>query len=412
VADRQVQYLLVGGGLASANCARWLRESGADGTILLVGREPDPPYNRPPCSKGYMQGNESRQDAYFRPDEWWEEQSIELQTRTSVLRLDPGQREARLSNRDSVAFEQALVATGANVRVLHVDGSRLDGLHYLRTLGNVDSILADAEQAERVVLVGGSYIGTEVAASLTLRGKRCSIVMQESVTLETGFGRTAGGFFQGVLEEHGVEVHGDDALARFEGSNGQVEKVVTERGLELEAQLVVIGAGVHPEVTLARSAGLELGEGGGIRCSAQLETSIPGIYAAGDVCEYESPVHGRPVRIEHWDVAFNHGKTAALNMLGRGQPHDVIPYFFSDLADWSAMEYVGPAYGWDEEIVRGSIDEGEFSVWYLQDGLVAAALSVGRSEDLEHARRLIADRTDVSQRRAELGDVESDLASL
>ena len=412
MADRQVRYLLVGGGLASANCARWLRESGADGDILLVGREPDPPYNRPPCSKEYMQGKEAREDAYFRPNQWWEEQSIELLTRTSVLGLDPGQRQARLSNRQTVEFEQALVATGANVRVLHVDGSQLEGLHYLRTLRNVESILADAEQAERVVLVGGSYIGTEVAASLTLRGKRCSILMQESVTLETAFGRTAGGFFQGVLEEHGIEVHGDDALARFEGSNGRVEKVVTQEGRELEAELVVIGAGVHPEVTLAKSAGLELGERGGIRCSAQLETSAPGVYAAGDVCEYDSPIHRQAVRIEHWDVAFNQGKTAALNMLGQNQPHDVVPYFFSDLADWSSMEYVGPAYGWDEEVVRGSIDDGEFSLWYLQHGRVAAALSVGRSDDLEHARRLITERTDVSQRTAELADVDSDLGAL
>lgn len=412
MADRQVDYLLIGGGLASANCARWLRESGADGSILLVGREPDPPYNRPPCSKEYMQGREAREAAYFRPDEWWEEQSIELMTRTSVLRLDAREREARLSNRQSVSFEQALVATGANVRVLHVDGGELEGLHYLRTLRNVDSILADAEDAERVVLVGGSYIGTEVAASLTLRGKRCSILMQESVTLEAGFGRTAGGFFQGVLEEHGIEVHGDDALARFEGSDGRVTKVVTEQGRELDAQLVVVGAGVHPDVTLARSAGLELGERGGIRCSSGLETSVPGIYAAGDVCEYDSPIHDRPVRIEHWDVAFNHGRTAALNMLGGGQPHDVVPYFFSDLADWSSMEYVGPAYAWDEEIVRGSIDEGEFSLWYLDQGRVAGALSVGRSDDLEHARRLITERTDVSQRKTQLGDVDSDLGGL
>jgi len=236
--------------------------------------------------------------------------------------------------------------------------------------------------------------------------------MQESVTLESGFGGTAGRFFQGVLEEHGIEVHGADALARFEGSDGRVTKVVTEKGKELEAELVVIGAGVHPEVTLAKSAGLELGERGGIRCSAQLETSANGIYAAGDVCEYDSPIHRRPVRIEHWDVAFNHGKTAALNMLGKGQPHDVLPYFFSDLADWSSMEYVGPAYGWDEEVVRGSTEEGDFSIWYLQDGRVAAALSVGRSEDLEHARRLITERTDVSQRKAALGDVHSELGEL
>jgi 3-phenylpropionate/trans-cinnamate dioxygenase ferredoxin reductase component len=412
VADRRVDHLLIGGGLAAGNCARWLREEGAEGSILLVGREPDPPYNRPPCSKEFLQGKESREETYFRPNEWWEEQSIELLTRTSVMELDLGARVARLSNREEVEFDKALVATGANVRILHVDGGELEGLHYLRTLGNSEAIWRDADAGERVVIIGGSYIGTEVAASLTLRGKQCAIVMQESVTHERGFGTQAGRYFQSVLEEHGVEVHGDDELGRFEGADGRVTKVVTKGGLELEADAVVIGAGVHPDVHLAERAGLSLGERGGVRCSAQLETSAPGVWAAGDMCEWESPLHGGPVRIEHWDVAFNQGKTAALNMLGRGIDHDVIPYFFSDLADWSSMEYVGPAFGWDEEVVRGSIDDGEFSLWYLRDGRVAAALSVGRSDDLEHARRLLKDRTDVSARTSELADVNTDLSTL
>jgi 3-phenylpropionate/trans-cinnamate dioxygenase ferredoxin reductase subunit len=412
MADRDVDYLLVGGGLAAANCARWLRESGADGPILLVGREPDPPYNRPPCSKGFLQGKESREDTYFRPSEWWGEQSIELLTHTTVLKLDPQAREARLSHKQTVAFDKALVATGAHVRRLHAEGSELEGIHYLRALANADSIREDTDGAENVVLIGGSYIGTEVAASLTLRGRRCAILMQEDVTLERGFGAQAGGFFQRVLEEHGVGVHGGDALGRFEGAGGRVTKVVTEKGLELPADAVVIGAGAVPDVMLAKAAGLELGEAGGLKCSDRLETSVPGIYAAGDMCEYDSPLHGRPVRIEHWDVAFNHGKTAALNMLDRDQPHTEVPYFFSDLADWSSMEYVGPAYGWDEEIVRGSIDDGEFSIWYLKDNRLAAALSVGRSDDLDHARRLMTEATDVSASKGELGSTDSDLAVL
>ena len=156
--------------------------------------------------------------------------------------------------------------------------------------------------------------------------------------------------------------------------------------------MVVIGVGVTPEVTLARSGGLELGESGGLKCSSGLETSVPGVFAAGDICEYESPVHGRRLRVEHWDVAFNHGKTAALNMLGRGVEHDTLPYFFSDLADWASLEYVGPGSG--DVAVRGSLDDGEFSAFYLHEGEghVVAALSVGRSDDLDHARRFIAQR--------------------
>jgi 3-phenylpropionate/trans-cinnamate dioxygenase ferredoxin reductase component len=173
----------------------------------------------------------------------------------------------------------------------------------------------------------------------------------------------------------------------------------------------VIGAGVRPDVTLARSAGLALGEKGGVLASSLLETEATGVFVAGDIAEYESVVHGgRQVRVEHWDVAFNHGKTAALNMLGRAQDHEVVPYFFSDLSDWSSLEYVGPALHWDNEVVRGSLDEGSFSVWYLDDGKVAAALSVGRSDDLEHARRLIGSSAGVPPEA--LGDPHTDLESL
>jgi 3-phenylpropionate/trans-cinnamate dioxygenase ferredoxin reductase subunit len=192
-----------------------------------------------------------------------------------------------------------------------------------------------------------------------------------------------------------------------------VTRVVTKSGLELDTDAVVMGTGAIPDVMLARAAGLELGDSGGVRVDSRLQTAVPGIYAAGDVAEYHSVIHdGRPLRIEHWDVAFNQGKAAALNMLGADQPYDVVPYFFSDLADWASLEYVGPASDWDQEIVRGSVDQGEFSVWYLSEGRVAAALSVGRSEDLDHARRLISAGTALGGRAAELGELAADLASL
>ena len=410
--DRHVDFLLAGGGLAAGNCARWLRESGADGSILLVGREPEAPYNRPPLTKGYLRGEDSREDALFRPPEWWEEQDVELMTKTSVVSVDAGERVATLSNRTSVGFGQALLATGANVRRITVEGSELEGIHYVRTFGNTDAIRAELEDAERVVCVGGSYIGSESAASLTALGKQVTILMQEDVLLGPPFGEQAGRFFQGVLEEHGVEVVAADALGRFEGSGERVERVVTAAGRELPADLVVMGTGVVPDVMVARGAGLELGERGGVLTDSRLRSSVPEIFAAGDICEYDSPMHGGHLRIEHWDVAFNQGKAAALNMLGRDEPYEEVPYFFSDLADWSSMEYVGPARTWDREVVRGSLEDGEFSLWYLDGGRVAAALSVGRSDDLEHARRLIRARTDVGTRADELADLGSDLSGL
>ncbi len=408
MADRELDYLLVGGGLASGNCARWLRESGADGTILLVGREPDLPYNRPPCSKEYLRA-EDRSGVPFREPDWYDEQRIEALTRTSVTELDPRACTAKLSNGDRVTFDKALLATGANVRRLQVPGCELEGIHYLRTLHNSDAIRSDAS-GKRVVLIGGSYIGSEVAASLTERGSECTIVMLEPVALSRVFGERAGRFFQERLEEHGITVIGDDSLDRFEGADGRVTKVVTESGRELEADAVVIGAGVKPDVTLAQGAGFELGDSGGVIVDSKLQTAAQGVYAAGDIADYWSVVHDRRIRIEHWDVAFNHGKTAALNMLGREQDHDVIPYFFSDLSDWASLEYVGPASEWDREVTRGSIDDGEFSVWYLLEGSVAAALSVGRSDDLEHARRLIESGASVDGDA--LADLGTDLATV
>ena len=232
--------------------------------------------------------------------------------------------------------------------------------------------------------------------------------MMEDVTFEPAFGKEVGEFFQRVLEEHGVKVHGGEELDRFEGDGSRVTKVVTKSGLEIDCDFVVVGIGVTPDVTLAKAAGLEIGELGGVKCNSGLETSVPGIFAAGDICEYDSPVHGRPIRIEHWDVAFNQGKTAAFNMLGRGLEHNVVPYFFSDLADWSSMEYVGPGSG--ETVIRGSLDDGEFIAFYLDDGQVKAALSVGRSDDLESARRLLSEKTPVDA--AALADAGTDLASL
>jgi 3-phenylpropionate/trans-cinnamate dioxygenase ferredoxin reductase component len=409
MAPREVDYLLIGGGLASANCARWLREEGAEGTVLLVGREPDPPYNRPNCSKGYLRGEETREEPLFRPNDWWGEQDIELLTRTSVTAVDLDARTAKLSSKEEVRFGHALIATGANVRRLNVPGCELEEIHYLRTLGNADTIRASVADAQDVVLIGGSYIGCEVAASLTAIGKRCTIVMQERATLERGFGERVGRFFQSRLESVGVTLHGEDELERFEG-DGRVRRVVTRGGLELPADTVVIGAGVTPDTQLAQRAGLTLGERNGIVCSARLESSAPGVFAAGDVCEYDSPLHGGPMRIEHWDVAFNHGRTAALNMLGRDVPHTEVPYFFSVLAGLGELEYVGPASIWDEEIVRGSLEDGNFTNWYLKDGRVVAALTFGRSDDLDHARRLLAEKPvlDASQQAA-LGDVNSDL---
>ena len=409
MADRRADFLLIGGGMASAHCAAELRRRGAEGSVLLVGREPEPPYERPPISKEYMRGEAERAEAYVNPPSWYEENEVELLSGTNVMSLDPEARTAKLQGGEEVAFGKALVATGAIVNILRVEGAENEGIHYLRAFGNADAIRADAEAAEHVVLIGGSYIGTEVAASLTAKGTRCTIVAMEDVVLSRTFGEDAGRWFQGRLESNGVTFHGGEELEAFEG-DGRVKAVLTKSGLSIECDAVVVGAGVKADAMLAQRAGLEVEDG--VVCDSKLQTSVEGIYAAGDCCSYDSVVHGRRLRVEHWDVAMQQGLHAAGNMLGEDRDYDVVPYFFSDLADWASLEYVGPAQDWDEEVWRGSRDEGEFSVWYLKDGRVAGALSVERPEDLAEARRMLADGVDVSAARETIADPGADLSEV
>jgi 3-phenylpropionate/trans-cinnamate dioxygenase ferredoxin reductase component len=383
-----VDVLIVGAGGAGSACAEALHAAGFGGSVILAGRDVDPPYERPYCSKDYLRGKLDREGTYLDLPE-----GLDLRIRTSVMKLDPAAKTAKLSSGEELEFGRAVLATGANVRRVRVDGCDLDGIHYLRTLGNSDAIRADTADAEHVVLIGGSYIACEVAASLTAEGRKCTLVMQEQLPLSLGFGPTAAEFFAGVLRDHGIDWVGGDTLERFEGDAGRVRKVVTAEGRELPADAVVIGIGVAPDVMLAKAAGLDLADSGGIRCSQTLETSAPGVYAAGDACDYDSVVHGRRLRVEHWEHARAQGAHVGAVIAGGEQPFTEIPYFWSDLADWATLEYVGPAAYWDDEVVRGSLDDGEFTIFYLARNTVVATLTVGRSGDLDRARELMtADR--------------------
>jgi 3-phenylpropionate/trans-cinnamate dioxygenase ferredoxin reductase subunit len=387
--------LLVGGGVASAACAGELREQGFDGSIVLVGRELDPPYERPPCSKEYLRGKVER-DAVLLPLPG----DVEVRTRTSVLKLDPAAKIAKLSDKSELGFGQALIATGANVRRLPVDGAQLEGIHYLRALGNSDAIRRDAEGARGAVVVGGSYLGTELAASLLDMGLEVTMVFLEDVPLARHYGETAGRWFGAQLEQRGVRLVPAAALGAFVGDEDRVTGVRTEAGETIDGELVVVAAGAVPDVMLAKQSGLELGELGGVRCDAGLRViGAAGLFAAGDMCEWDSVLHGGPARVEHHEVAAAHGRTAARNMLGRDVAHEEVPYFWSDLGDWASSEYVGiaGAEGWDAEVVRGSLDEGAFTIWQLREDRLVAALTVGRGGDLDEARRLIASREPVDR---------------
>jgi 3-phenylpropionate/trans-cinnamate dioxygenase ferredoxin reductase subunit len=397
--------LLIGGGIASASAAAELRDKGFGGSILLATRELDLPYHRPPITKGYLQRREDRASTLIHSESWYAEHDVEVRTRAGVMDIDLEARTAKIG-REVVGFGKALVATGAGVRRLQAEGGQRDGIHYLRALPNADKLHAALDGARRVAVVGGSYIATEVAASLTVLGKTCTMVMQEALPMERGFGPVAGRFVAGLLTSHGVElVAGADVTAfAGEGEDGPVGAVVCADGRRIEADLVVVGVGATPDVMLARKAGLELGESGGVACDERLRTSAEGIWAAGDMCEYRSVRDGRRVRIEHEEVAAAQGRHVARAMLGSDEPYADVPYFWSDLADWATLEYVGNAStGWDAEHVHGDPATGAFSVWFFKEGTLAATLAVGRTDDVELAATLIVAGAGAERVRGALG---------
>jgi NADPH-dependent 2,4-dienoyl-CoA reductase/sulfur reductase-like enzyme len=413
MADLQRDVLIIGAGVAGASVAKELRHLGFAGSILLLGRELDAPYERPPATKDYLAGKSSREDATWMSAAWCEEHDVELRLRTSVLKVDTAAKLAKLQGGDEVTYKHVVFATGANVRRLRIDGTDLEGLHYVRALRNADTIRAELEQVTTAACIGGSYIGCEVAATLTDLGKQVTVLMQEGQPMQTGFGETAGAYVRGVLEAHGVTVLGHQEVARLEGDDERVERVVTSDGTAVDAQLVVLGVGAVPDVMTAKGAGLDLGEKGGIVTDTHLRASAPGVWAAGDCAEFDSVLFGHHLRIEHQDVAIEQGRTVARNIAGKDEPFSFVPYFWSDLSDWLSLQYVGHAHGgWDDELIRGSVEDGAFSVWYLKGDTLVAALSIGRNEDLIEARRLIAERASGDALRAAVPDVSAELAAL
>jgi len=413
MAERVVDVLIIGAGVAGAACAKELRDSGFTGSIELLGRELDAPYERPPGTKDYLAGKSAREDSAYLPADWYERNDVQLRLRTSVMKLDTAAKTAAIQGGDVLTWGSCVVATGANVRRLQIEGTDLEGLHYIRALRNADTIRRELDQVERAATIGGSYIGCEVAATLTDLGKQVTVVMMEAQPMQRGFGEQVGAFLRGVLESHGVTVLGDQDVDRLEGDDERVEKLICKDGTTVDAQLVVLGVGAVADVMVAKNAGLELGPKGGVLTDEPLRTSAPDVYAIGDCSEFLSPLYDAHLRIEHHEVAIAQGKAVAKEILGVGAPFDFVPYFWSDLSDWLSLEYVGhtPA-GWDQEIIRGSIDDAKFSVWYIKDDRLVAVLSIGRGEDLDDARRLISAGGKLAGDHEQLADLASELSSL
>ncbi|HLJ02396.1 MAG TPA: FAD-dependent oxidoreductase [Solirubrobacteraceae bacterium] len=384
-------YVIVGASLAGAKAAEELREQGFDGRVVLIGAEPERPYERPPLSKDYLRGESERAKAYVHDEGFYDDHDIELLADTNAIGLDARNRELTLSDARTQGFDKLLIATGAEPRRISVPGTDLDGIHYLRTLADCDALRERLDAGGRVAVVGAGWIGSEVAASARQRGLEVTLIDPLSLPNERIFGPEIGTFYRDAHASHGVELALGEGVEGFEG-DGHVRGVRTSTGRVVECDFAVVGVGVVPRIALAQGAGLEIDNG--IVVTERLETSAPGVFAAGDVANAWHPFFEQRIRVEHWANALNQGPAAARSMLGQGGAYDRIPYFFSDQYD-VGMEYSGYATSWDEVVFRGDRDAGEFIAFWLKDSRVVAGMNVNVWDVNEHVQALIRSRREV-----------------
>lgn len=382
-AEEQVDILLIGGGVASAAAADELRTRGFEGSVMLVGRELDAPYRRPPGTKSMLQAGASRDDAAVYPAEWWHDKNVTLRTGTSVMSLDTAARVAELSNRTHVRYGKALIATGAMVRRLRLPGGEAAGIHYIRTLRNAESLRRDLDTVKGPLLcVGGSFIGCEVAASVAERGGDVTMLLMERLPLETHFGEAVGQFVHDHLTARGVKIISSEQAGYYtRAEDARVDGVTTGSGIHIPARTIVCGVGATPDIALARKAGLQLGETGGVVCDTYLRTSAEDIYAAGDMCEFDSVFSTHPVRLEHEDVAETQARCAAANMMGAETIYDAVPYFWSEIGAALRLDFYGYGRGWTSYERVGPPDGDSFSIHYKAGDRLVAELSVNRDSD-------------------------------
>jgi 3-phenylpropionate/trans-cinnamate dioxygenase ferredoxin reductase subunit len=380
--------VIVGGGLAGAKAAETLREEGFDGPVVLVAGEPELPYERPPLSKGYLQGNDERSGAAVHDEAWYGEQDVDLRTGVRAVGLDPAAHRLDLDGGSSLVYSKLLLATGAEPRRLDVPGADLSGVLYLRTFADSDRLKeALSGGGRRLVVVGAGWIGLEVAAAARGYGNDVTVLEPLPTPLHRVLGAEMGEHFARLHRDQGVDLRTGSGVTEFAGS-GSVEAVVTDGGDRVDADLVVVGVGVVPATALAAAAGLEIDNG--VVADAALRTSAPDVFTAGDVANSFRPLYGRHVRVEHWANALDGGPAAARSMLGQEVSYDPVPYFFTDQYDLG-MEYAGLAGPEATVVTRGKPEDGEFIAFWLDEGRVLAGMNVNVWDVTDQIQALIRD---------------------
>ena len=394
-------FLIVGASLTGAKAAETLREEGFDGRVVLVGAEPHRPYERPPLSKDYLQDGAERDSVYVHPEGFYAEQEVELLRGREVTAVDLEGHTATLSDGETLGWDRLLLATGSEPRRLPIPGADLDGVHVLRTLDDCDRLRDVIAAGGRLFVIGAGWIGAEAAASARTRGMEVTMVEQQSVPLQTVLGAEVGRMYADVHRDHGVELLTGTGVEAIEG-DGRAERVRLAGGRTIECAAVLVGVGAAPRTALAEAAGLAVDNG------VLVDTTLRAagdVFAAGDIANAEHPFYGRRVRVEHWANALNQGPAAARAMLGRTEPFERLPYFFSDQYD-VGMEYSGLADPEARIVVRGDLAAREAVVFWLgDDGAVMAGMNINVWDVNEHVQALISSRAVVDPDRLADQDV-------
>ncbi|WP_424631976.1 FAD-dependent oxidoreductase [Bradyrhizobium sp. SYSU BS000235] len=367
------KIVIIGGGAAGFAAAEMLRRENFSGELVMLSQEAAAPIDRPNASKDYLAGNAPEDWMPLRPDDYYRDAGINLQLGTEVTAIDPGARQVRLKSGEAVSYGRLLLATGAEPRRLTIPGSDLPHVHTLRTLADSRAIIAAIKDARRAVVIGSSFIGLETAAALRARDIEVHVVAPEKIPMERVLGPDMGQFIRRLHEEHGVIFHLDDGVVAIEKGGTKLKS-----GGDLQADVVVAGIGVQPRVGLAERAGIKVDRG--VLVDRYLETSVPGIYAAGDIARWPDPHSGENIRVEHWVVAERQGQAAARNMLGVSKAFDAVPFFWSQHYD-VPINYVGHAERWDEIAVHGDIAAKDCLLEYKLKGRVLAVASIFRDLD-------------------------------
>lgn len=412
MANDERRVVIIGASMAGQSAAVELRKGGFEGEIILIGQEEHLPYDRPPLSKKIITGEWDLEKIKLKDGDFYDDQKIQLKLGSQVTQIDVVDKSVTIAGGETIDYDVLVMATGGRPRRLDVPGRDLEGIHQILQYSDAIKIEEEIDDdVKNIIVVGGGFIGAEAAAALCAHGKNVTLIEISPAPMSYALGEEVGEIFNKIFRDEGVHLDTKTTVAAYHGENGRITEVESFDGRKFPADLVIEAVGILPNIELAEAAGCKVDNG--VIVDGYMRTSVPDIYAVGDIARFPSRYAHGPrqdeavdrVRIEHWAVAIGHGAAAARSICGVDEPFDDLPWFWSDQFGVT-YNYAGHASDWDETVWRGDPAERKFSVFYLSDGKLAAALCAGRPKDFRGAKLLLTKGAAVDQEILKDADVD------